>query len=81
MTKELLTADEVASVLRVDRQRIYFLVRQQLIPHIKIGHRQIRFSAEAIEYWLSAGGNQMDSRAYPNQIEAQELSNDIFGQK
>ena len=58
MDKQILVADEVAELLRVDKQRVYELVRTNQIPVIRIGERQYRFGAAAIEKWLSDGGNQ-----------------------
>ena len=52
----LLKARDVAEWLDVSEWRVYDLVRQNLIPHAKMG-RSIRFQAEAIERWLEAGGS------------------------
>lgn len=58
MNKQILVADEVAQLLRVDRQRVYSLVREGAIPVIRLGERQYRFSAQAIEDFLNNGGTQ-----------------------
>lgn len=60
MDKEILVADEVAELLRVDRQRVYELVRTQKIPVIRLGERQYRFSAAAIDEWLADGGSNLE---------------------
>jgi excisionase family DNA binding protein len=52
MDKHILVADEVAELLRVDKQRVYELVRTNRIPVIRLGERQYRFSAQAIFQWL-----------------------------
>ena len=57
MEKEILVADELAEWLRVDKQRIYDLVRKKQIPVILIGERQYRFSTSEIKRWLSEGGS------------------------
>lgn len=57
MDKTILVADEVAEILRVDKQRIYELVRRDAIPVIRLGERQYRFSAQAIDQFLNGGGN------------------------
>ena len=57
MMKKMLIADEVAEMLRVDRQRIYELARRNAIPVIRLGERQYRFDAEAIRIWLEKGGS------------------------
>jgi len=54
--QEILIADEVAEMLRVDRQRIYELARRNAIPVIRLGERQYRFDAEAIRQWIERGG-------------------------
>lgn len=48
----LLTADDVAVILRVPRSLVYALARRGDLPLIRIGERYIRFRAEAIERWL-----------------------------
>jgi excisionase family DNA binding protein len=58
MDRQILKAEEVAELLRVDKQRIYELVRTRRIPVIRLGARQYRFSAEAVCMWLNAGGNK-----------------------
>ncbi len=60
MDKRILVADEVAELLRVDKQRIYELVRTKQIPVIRLGERQYRFSAQAIEQFLHGGGTQKE---------------------
>ena len=66
MERQILIADEVAEMLRVDRQRVYELVRREAIPVIRLGERQYRFDAEAIRQWIERGGsvdNQQQLRA------------------
>lgn len=63
MTKQILIADEVAELLRVDRQRIYELVRRDAIPVIRLGDRQYRFDAAAVEAWIKNGGNKENGDA------------------
>ena len=63
MEKQILVADEVAELLRVDRQRVYELVRRGAIPVVRIGQRQYRFNAEAIKQWIEQGGSVEQSLA------------------
>lgn len=56
MERTILVADEVAELLRVDRQRVYELARRNAIPVIRLGERQYRFDAEAIKRWIERGG-------------------------
>lgn len=58
MDKQILVADEAAELLRVDRQRIYEMCRNNSLPHILLGERQYRFSRQKLEDWLENGGNQ-----------------------
>ncbi len=62
MAKEILIADEVAEMLRVDRQRVYELARRNAIPVIRVGERQYRFDAEAIRQWMTRGGSTTEER-------------------
>lgn len=57
MEKQILIADEVAELLRVDKQRVYELVRRNKIPVIRLGERQYRFDANAIHAWIQKGGS------------------------
>jgi excisionase family DNA binding protein len=57
MERQILIADEVAEMLRVDRQRVYELARRDAIPVIRLGERQYRFDAEAIRQWIERGGS------------------------
>ena len=50
---EVLTADEVAEILRLSRRKINQLVAADEIPFVRIGKRRIRFSREAIMKWFA----------------------------
>jgi excisionase family DNA binding protein len=63
MDKQILVAEEVAEMLRVDRQRVYELARRNAIPVIRLGERQYRFDAEAIKQWIERGGDMTESEA------------------
>jgi len=63
MAQQILIADEVAEMLRVDRQRIYELARKKAIPVIKLGDRQYRFDAAAIRLWIESGGSRENKQA------------------
>ncbi|RJQ07553.1 MAG: DNA-binding protein [Bacillota bacterium] len=45
-----LTVEEAADVLRVNRNQVYKLVRQRMIPHIRLG-RLVRIPRDEIRYW------------------------------
>lgn len=48
---ELLTAEEVASLLRVTPAWVYAETRRHRIPHIRLG-RYVRYRSEAIGLWM-----------------------------
>lgn len=48
----LLTADEVASFLRVTRGWVYAETRARRIPHVRLG-RYVRYRRSAVEVWVS----------------------------
>ncbi len=61
MDKKILVAEEVAAIFRVDKQRIYELTRTNQLPGIiRLGERQYRYSAQAIEQFLHAGGTHKE---------------------
>jgi excisionase family DNA binding protein len=49
----LLTANEVANILRVSTARVYELARANSIPSITLGQRQIRFDETALRNWIA----------------------------
>ena len=49
----LLTASEVATILRVSTARVYELARVKSIPSITLGQRQIRFDETTLHEWIS----------------------------
>ena len=46
---KLIEAAELAEILRVNRQRVYELARRNVIPVVRIGNREHRFDADAIQ--------------------------------
>jgi excisionase family DNA binding protein len=49
----LLTADEVAQVLRVTRAWVYAETRAGRLPHVRLG-RYVRYRRSAITAWIDA---------------------------
>lgn len=43
-------------MLNIRLQRLYELVRQRAIPHVKIGTRQLRFDPDELTLWVKRGG-------------------------
>jgi excisionase family DNA binding protein len=53
---EVLTADEVAALLRCDRKTVYLAVARDSIPHRRLG-RKVVFSRAALLEWLACRGS------------------------
>ena len=56
MQENLLTADQVANYLKVDKFTVYRLVSQKKIPAFKVGS-QWRFKRTMIDAWLLKNSN------------------------
>ena len=56
MQENLLSADQVARYLKVDKFTIYRLVSQKKIPAFKVGN-QWRFKRKMIDAWLLKNSN------------------------
>lgn len=52
---QLLRVPHVARVLDVTEDRVYQLVREGLLPAVRVG-RQIRFDADKLRDWIEQGG-------------------------
>lgn len=48
----LLTADEVAALMRVTRAWVYAETRRDALPHLRLG-RYVRYRRSAIEAWMA----------------------------
>jgi excisionase family DNA binding protein len=56
MQEILLTAEQVARYLRVDKFTVYRLIAQKKIPAFKVGN-QWRFKQELLDDWLKKNSN------------------------
>jgi len=52
---EVMTADEVAALMRCDRKTVYDAVIRKTIPHGRLG-RRVFFSRAALLDWLAGRG-------------------------
>lgn len=52
--RRLLTADQVAAYLQVNKSFVYSLTRENRIPHVKLGERYVRYRLDAIEAWVAS---------------------------
>jgi excisionase family DNA binding protein len=59
--EELITIQQVADYLKVDRFTVYRLVTQKRIPAFKVGG-QWRFKQEMIDSWLMRNSNMSEQR-------------------
>lgn len=48
---DILTIPEVARYLKLSKSKVYYLVQQGKIPHIKIG-RNVRIKESELQQWL-----------------------------
>jgi excisionase family DNA binding protein len=56
MPEKMLTLDELAKYLNVDKITLYRLVTKKKIPAFKVGN-QWRFKSEMVEAWLANNSN------------------------
>jgi excisionase family DNA binding protein len=57
---DLLTAEEVAAVLRVTPAWVYAQTRRRRIPHLRLG-RYVRYRRDALEEWMQQVENSSTS--------------------
>jgi len=62
MQENLLTTEQVAEYLKVDKFTIYRLVAQKKIPAFRVGS-QWRFKKSVIEDWLTRNSNIREKRS------------------
>ena len=55
----LLHTAEVAGMTGISKARLYELVREGSIPHVRLG-RAVRYPAPALREWIDAGGTGYD---------------------
>jgi len=63
MPEELLTPQEVADILNVDKFTVYRLLAQKQLPAFKVGN-QWRFKRKMIEAWLRRTSNIQKKRSH-----------------
>lgn len=56
--EKLMTAKEITEVFGIELQRVYELTRKKKLPCVVLGERQYRYSRQAIENFITQGGNQ-----------------------
>ena len=63
MAEEILTLEEVAGYLKIDRITVYRLLAQKQLPAFKVGN-QWRFKRKMIEAWLRKNSNFQKKRSH-----------------
>ncbi len=63
MPEKLLTLEQVAQYLNVDRFTVYRLFAQKQLPAFKVGN-QWRFKRKMIEAWLAKNSNLQKKRSH-----------------
>ena len=58
MRRSLLRVPRVAEILDLTPARIYELVREGVLPAVRLG-RQVRIDPEALEAWIDSGGQSL----------------------
>ena len=56
----LMTADEVASYVRIQNQTIYTWVSHNKIPHLRV-NSELRFRRSAIDAWMESNNSQVET--------------------
>ncbi len=59
MEKMLYRPTELVDLLGCSRSKIYSLISEGEIPHIKVGPRGIRVSAVAIQTWIEKNSSRI----------------------
>ncbi|PYK48738.1 MAG: DNA-binding protein [Verrucomicrobia bacterium] len=62
MQEKLLTTEQVASYLKIDKFTVYRLVTQKKIPAFKVGN-QWRFKKKMIDAWLVKNSNFQENES------------------
>jgi excisionase family DNA binding protein len=55
---KLLTADDVAELLNTKNQRVWAMARENDLPCVRLGKRQMRFDRQAVEQFIASGGSK-----------------------
>ncbi len=63
-----MTMDEIARILGVSQATIYSWTSKNLIPHIKLGRRCLRFREKEIAEWLDQKTAKMDQPVIAKEV-------------
>jgi predicted DNA-binding transcriptional regulator AlpA len=62
MEDRLLEAKEVSRLLGISRRRAWLLGRRGVLPVVRLGARQVRYSSAALREWVARGGASAAAR-------------------
>lgn len=69
----LRTVEFVSELLNVPKARVYELVRQNILPAVRVGARQIRFDEETLNNWIKSGGATNSERAAEERLSDESI--------
>lgn len=52
MEVELLTPEEVARIIKVDKRTLYYWIERKMIPHVRINRKVVRFRPIDVEEFI-----------------------------
>jgi excisionase family DNA binding protein len=56
--EKLLTAEDIADLLNTKLERVWALARENDLPCVRLGKRQMRFDRQAVELFIASGGSK-----------------------
>ncbi len=72
---KLLRAEQVAEILDISKARVYELIRDGILPSVRLG-RQVRVADSILEEWIEEGGQALSGgwRHKPQTNEARDTT-------
>lgn len=58
---KLIDAKAASEILGLRLPRLYELVRSKVVPHVRVGTRQLRFDPQELRQWVKLGGTVSSS--------------------
>ncbi len=56
--EKLLTAADIANLLNTKTARVWAMARENDLPCVRLGKRQMRFDRQAVEQFIQSGGSK-----------------------
>lgn len=67
----LLNVSDAAQLLAIPKRRVWLLGRRGVLPVVRLGKRQVRYSAAALGMWIADGGLAATGCARPSAMPTQ----------